>query len=330
MVMERAMRLIKDDALVITLSLLIPYLAYLPADRLHVSGVLATVAAGIYGGWKAPEWLGASTRLKAVAVWNLFVFLVNCALFIMLGLQLPQVLRELTNYSTWELIGYGAIASGVVIVVRPIWVFPATWLPRLLSKHVRRRDPIPPWQHVTVVSWSGMRGVVSLAAALGLPLTLRGGEPFPARNLVIFLTFCVIFATLVLQGLSLPFIICWLGIEGKADDHEEREARLKLARAALARLSELGKDSSTNEKAVQRVATIYEERIQHLDDQIADVLGWSPDRERQIAARRLWREALRAERRELIKLRRGHEIDEELMHRLEREIDLDETRMSNE
>ena len=329
-VMERAMRLIKDDALIITVSLLVPYLAYLPAERLHVSGVLATVSAGIYGGWKGPELLAASTRLNAVAVWSLLVFVVNCALFILIGLQLPEVLRELTDYSKWQLIAYGALASGVVILVRPIWVFPATWLPRLLNQRLRRRDPIPPWRHIVVVSWSGMRGVVSLAAALALPLTLPGGQPFPGRNLVIFLTFCVIFATLVLQGLSMPFLIRRLGAEGKSDDHDEREARLKLAHAALARLNEVAKGSSTNEKAIQRVTAIYEERIQQLSDQIADVLGWSPDRERLVETRRLWLEALRAERRELIKLRRSHQIDEELMHRLEREIDLDETRIAND
>jgi CPA1 family monovalent cation:H+ antiporter len=258
----------------------------------------------------------------------MLVFLFNCFLFVLIGLQLPEIFRALTHYSTGQLIAYGAIASGLVILIRPIWVFPATWLPRWLSKTIRARDPIPPWRHVFIVAWSGMRGVVSLAAALALPNALPDGRPFPGRNLVIFLTFCVILSTLVFQGLSLPFIIRWLGVAGKSDDHDEREARLKLAHAALAQLNELAKGTPMNEKAVERVTAIYEDRIRHLNDQIADVLGWSPDRERLVASRKLRLEALRAERRELIKLRRGHQVDEELMHKLEREIDLEETRIS--
>jgi CPA1 family monovalent cation:H+ antiporter len=327
-VMERLMRLIKDDALVITVSLLVPYIAYLPAERLQISSVLATVAAGIYGGWKGPEWLAASTRLNAVAVWSMLVFLFNCFLFIAIGLQLPVVFAELTQYSTAQLLVYGAIASMVVILIRPVWVFPATWIPRLSSKSLRQRDPIPAWQHVFIISWSGMRGVVSLAAALALPMALPSGIAFPGRNLVVFLTFCVILSTLVLQGLSLPFLIRWLGVEGKTDEHDEKEARMKLAHAALARLNELGEGPNVNEKAIERVAALYQERVQHLNDQIADVLGWSPERERLVATRRLWLEALRAERRELLRLRRAHQLDEELMHQLEREIDIEETRIN--
>jgi Na+/H+ antiporter len=325
---EPVMRRIKDDALVITVSFLVPYMAYLPAERLHVSGVLATVAAGIYGGWRGPEILAASTRLNAVAVWSMLVFLFNCFLFIVIGLQLPGVFQALTQYSTGRLIAYGAIASGLVILIRPIWVFPATWLPRWFSKTIRARDPIPPWRHIFIVSWSGMRGVVSLAAALALPNFLPNGHPFPGRNLVIFLTFCVILSTLVFQGLSLPFIIRWLGVAGTSDEQDEREVRLKLAHAALAQLNELARDAHLNKKALEHVNVFYEDRVRYLDDQIADVLGWSPDRERLVASRKLRLEALRAERRELIKLRRAHQVDEELMHKLEREIDLEETRIS--
>jgi CPA1 family monovalent cation:H+ antiporter len=314
--------------LIITVSLLIPYMAYLPAERLHISGVLATVAAGIYGGWKGPELLTASARLNAIAVWGMLVFLFNCVLFIMIGLQLPVIFRNLTQYSTGQLLAYGAIASGVVILVRPIWVFPATWLPRWLNKKLRERDPIPPWRHVFIVCWSGMRGVVSLAAALALPVALPNGQQFPGRNLVIFLTFCVILSTLVLQGLSLPLIIRALGVQGRPDDHNEREVRLKLAHAALARVNELAEHWNRNETVVQQVSAQYQERIQQLNDQLAEVLGWSPDRERLVATRKLWLEALRAERHELIKLRREHQVEEELMHRLEREIDLEETRIS--
>ena len=322
-------KIIKDESLFITVTLLSPYIAYLPAERLHLSGVLAAVAAGIYGGWKGPELITASTRLNAIAVWSMFVFLLNCVVFILIGLQLPGVMRELGHHSTGELFAYAAAVSGVVILVRPLWVFPAAWLPRLLSKRLRERDPIPPWQHVAIVSWSGMRGVVSLAAALALPMTLADGMPFPERDLVVFLTFSVILATLVLQGLSLPFVIRGLGVRERRNEEHQRDVRLKIAHAALARLENLAEKEPVNESALQFVKSLYEERVRHLSDQLAETLGWSSDRERLVATRRLRREALEAERHELLQLRRAHQVDEELMRRIEHEIDLEEARLKS-
>jgi Na+/H+ antiporter len=329
MAVTQVMRLIKEDSLLITITLLAPYMAYLPAERLHVSGVLAAVAAGVYGGWKGPELLTASARLNGLAVWSLLVFALNCALFILIGLELPEVYGALNQYSLGQLIAYGAVASGVVILIRPIWVFPATWLPRLLSKRVRRRDPIPPWRHIVIVAWSGMRGVVSLAAALALPLTLGKGQAFPARDLLIFLAFCVILSTLVFQGLSLPFLIRWLGIKEPKNEHREREARLRIVHSVLARLNRLAEQGTLNEAAFQQVTGIYQERANHFNDSLAETLGWSPDHERLVATRQLWLQALSAERNELVKLRREHAIDEELMHRIEHEIDLEEARLRN-
>ncbi len=326
-VVAQIMKLIRDDSLVVTISLLAPYIAYLPADRLHVSGVLSVVAAGVYGGWRGPELLAASARLSGVAIWSLLVFLLNCVLFIVIGLQLPQIVHEQTDYTSWQLIAYGAIASGLVILIRPLWVFPGAWLPRRLIRYVREHDPLPPWQYITVVAWSGMRGVVSLAAALALPMELAPGKPFPCRGLVIFLTFCVILSTLVFQGLSLPWMVRALGIKERKTDEEERDARLKISHAALSRLNQLAEQPNVNEAAIQRLTEIYQERIAHFNDQIAATLGWSPDHERLLAMRRFWLEALDAERRELVRLRREHKIDEELMHRIENEIDLDETRL---
>jgi monovalent cation/hydrogen antiporter len=326
-VFERVFRLIKDASLIITVSLLVPYMAYLPAERLHVSGVLAAVAAGIYGGWKGPELLSASTRLNAVAVWSVLVFLLNCILFIVIGLELPEIVGELGQYSKGQLLGYGALVSAVVILVRPVWVFPATWLPRLLSRRLRQRDPIPPWRSVMIVSWSGMRGVVSLAAALALPVTFADGRPLPQRSLVIFLTFCVILSTLVLQGLSLPLIVRGLGIRERREDKHERDARLKLAQAALTHLRKAAEQNPRHESAAQRVAAQYQERIEDLNDELAEVLGWSDQREHLVATRRLRLESLEAERRELIKLRRQRQVNEALMHQIEHELDLEETRL---
>ena len=327
MFFEWVLRLVKEGSLLITVSLLVPYMAYLPAERLHASGVLAAVVAGIYGGWKGPELLSASTRLNAGAVWDMLVFLLNCILFILIGLQLPEIVGELGRYSTGQLIGYGALVSAVVILVRPVWVFPATWLPRLLSLRLRQRDPIPPWRHVAIVAWSGMRGVVSLAAALALPIAFPDGRPLPQRSLVIFLTFCVILSTLVFQGLSLPWIVRWLGVKERHEEKQERNARLKLAHAALAYLNKLAEGSPRHEKALRQVTLQYQERIEDLNDELAELLGWSHHREHSIATRRLRLDSLEAERRELIRLRRDHQVDDELMRHIEHELDLEETRL---
>ncbi|HWD18928.1 MAG TPA: Na+/H+ antiporter [Verrucomicrobiae bacterium] len=319
----KVLRLIPDDSLLVAFTFVAPYAAYLPAERLHVSGVLAAVTAGMYGGWMAPEVFAAKARLNATAVWQMLVFLLNCFVFILIGLQLPHVIQDLGGHSAGELFADGAAASAIVILVRPIWVFPGTWLPRLLSRRVRARDPMPSWRHVAVVSWTGMRGVVSLAAALALP------DSIAQRDLILFLTFCVIFSTLVLQGLSLPWLVCALGVEGRPNDEGERAARLKLARAALARLGELNAASDGGEESMRRVTEIYEKRIRLWNDPVADSLGWSSDRQTYVMTRRLLLEAASAERRELIRLRHEDSIDEEVMRRIEREIDLEESRLQS-
>lgn len=326
MIFERIFRLVKEDSLVITISFLVPYIAYLPAERLHVSGVLAAVAAGVYDGWKGPELLTATTRLRADAVWKVLVFVLNCVLFISIGLQLREIVAGLGQYSTLQLIGYGALASAVVIVIRPIWVFPGSWLPRLLSKRLRERDPMPPWRHVLIVAWCGMRGVVSLAAALALPMTFHDGRPLPARDLVIFLTFCVILATLVCQGLTLPWLVRWLGVRERHQEKHERDARLQLTRAALDHLEKATGKHARHEQAVRQVAAYYQHRAEDLNDDLADVLGWSHHREQWTVVRRLRLESLEVERRELLRLRREHKVDEALMHQIEHELDLEEAR----
>lgn len=319
---ERLVRWMKDELLLITVSLLVPYVAYLPAERLHVSGVLAAVTAGLYGGWKSPELLSASLRLSASAVWDLFVFVLNCVVFVLIGLQLPEVRAALAHHTLGTLAWYGFFTSAVVILVRPLWVFPSAWLARC-KKSIRARDPLPPWQSIAVVSWCGMRGVVSLAAALALPVN------FPERDLVVFLSFCVILATLVVQGLSLPLLVRCLGVHEEHDAEHERQTRLKLAHAALAHLNQRAEHVSTHELALRRVTELYQDRVRQLTDHTAEALGWSEDRHRMVEMRRLWRESIAAERRELIALRRRAQVDEELLHRLEHEMDLEETRLKS-
>lgn len=319
---------IRDAAVLITLSLLVPYVAYLSSEHLGVSGVLAAVTCGLYLGWRSPEMLTASVRLQATAVWDTIIFLLNGIIFLIIGLQLPVIRANLASYPTATLLWYAVATCLVVILVRPVWVFPGAYLPRWLVRSVRETEPNPGWRNVLIVSWSGMRGVVSLAAALALPMKTAGGEPFPGRDLIIYLTFAVILGTLVGQGLTLEPLIRWLGI--KADLREEKQeikTRLALAEAAQLRIAQLAQEPRVPEAAVTAVRAQYEERIAHLADEQAHVLGWSTRHEELLAGRRLRREAVKAERRKLLELRERGEVPNELLNQIQHELDLEEERL---
>jgi len=319
---------IRDAAVLITLSLLVPYIAYLSSERAEVSGVLATVTCGLYLGWRSPRMLTASVRLQAGAVWDAIVFLLNGIIFLVIGLQLPVIRSNLAAYPTGTLVWYALAIFLVVILVRPVWVFPGAYLPRWFSQKVRETEPEPGWRNVLIVAWAGMRGVVSLAAALALPVKTSEGADFPGRDLILFLTFAVILGTLVGQGLTLGALIRRLGV--KADQLEEKleiKTRLALAEAAQLRISELAQESRLPATAVNAVRTQYEERVAHLTDEQAHVLGWSHRREELVAGRRLRREAVKAERRRLLELREQGAVPDELLHRIEHELDLEEERL---
>src|SRR6266550_191720 len=252
----------------ITVSLLTPFVAYLSAERLGVSGVLAVVTAGLYLGWRIPELLTFKTRLQGGPVWDMVEFLLNGIVFILIGLQLPEVLRALSGnaISIPRLVWDALLISFAVILIRILWVFPATYLPRLIFKKLCRHDPYPKWQHVTIVAWTGMRGVVSLAAALALPHTIRDGSSFPGRDLILFLTFVVILAPLVVQGLSLPRLIRWLGVKDDGSmEKEEREARLKANQAALIRLNEIAERDPAKADALERLRIEYEDHLRQVE-----------------------------------------------------------------
>src|SRR5437867_5587909 len=213
-------------------------------------------------------------RLREGPVWEMVELLRTGFVFIRIGLQLPEVLRALSGnaISIRQLVWYALVISLAVILIRILWVFPATYLPRLLFKTIREKDPYPSWRHVTLVAWTGMRGVVSLAAALALPRWIQNGSPFPGRDLILFLTFIVILATLVVQGLSLPLLIRRLGIEDDgAAEKEEREARLKANQAALARLDAIAESDPAKADSWQRLRIEYEDRVRQLEAyEIAD------------------------------------------------------------
>jgi CPA1 family monovalent cation:H+ antiporter len=323
-------RHLDDPPVQITISLLTPFAAYLPAERLHVSGVLATVAAGIFLGWHSPLVVSARYRLQAFAFWEMVVFLLNGFVFIVIGLQLPGILRGLHGESLFSPIQNALIISAAVILIRIAWVLPATYLPRLLSKKLRRRDTIPPWQQVTVVAWSGMRGVVSLAAAFALPLALTDGTAFPGRNYILFLTFSVILATLVLQGLTLPLLIRKLRIKSDSiTDEEERTARLEANQAALTLIGTVAENHDFPSDVVNRLRAEYDERVEQLQ-----LCAENPEDCRgEIATpqyQRLQHEALRIERQTIIRLRNQHVINDEALRRIQRDLDLAEARLTGD
>jgi Na+/H+ antiporter len=319
-------RQIDDPPIEITISLLTPFAAYLAAERCGVSGILAVVTAGFFLGWRSPQIISSRTRLQAGPVWDMIEFLLNGFVFILIGLQLPHILSQLSKRSIPQLTWYAALISVIVIVVRILWVFPATYLPRLMSRRLRQRDPFPRWQSVALISWTGMRGVVSLAAALALPLTTENGQAFPGRDLILFLTFVVILATLVFQGLTLPFLIRVLGIE---DDNsaarEEREARLKANRAALDRLGESPDDNPAAREARERLRIEYDDRIRQLEASAENAGG--PPSLFSSAYENLSHDMLQLEREIILQLRNQSVISDEVLRRIQRDIDLAEVRL---
>jgi CPA1 family monovalent cation:H+ antiporter len=305
-----------------TLTFLTPFVAYLVAEKLHLSGVLAVVTAGLFLAWYSSEVFSQQTRLQAQGTWDTVLFLLNGIIFILIGLQLPTILENIDG-SFMQLLGYGAIVSLTVIAGRIIWVYPAAYIPRWLSKGVREREPDTNIRLVTVVAWSGMRGIISLAAALALPLTINGTAPFPNRDLIIFITFCVIFSTLVLQGLSLPHIIRWLGIKSDGLEHaEEQEARVRITSALIEHIEE--NYSLLPDETLNQIKTKYEIRIQRLRK---DLINRKMDDDQIKEFHRIQQELLDRERKFIITMRDEGKISIELLRRLEYELDLEETRL---
>jgi monovalent cation/hydrogen antiporter len=321
-------RQLDDPPVQIMISLLTPFMAYLPAERLHMSGVLATVAAGIYLGWHSPTSVSARYRIQAFSFWQMVVFLLNGFVFISIGLQLPAILRELRGESLFTLIDEAALISVAVVVVRIAWVFVAAYLPRLLFKQIRARDPYPSWKHVVLVAWAGMRGVVSLAAAFALPITLADGSLFPARNYLLFLTFSVILTTLVIQGLTLPFLIRKLGIKDDgATDEEERVARLAANTAALSFVNDLAAQNNTSADLISRLRAEYDDRVQQLEA----CCGNQANPSGEVVTPQyqdLQQRALQIERKTIIDLRNDRVINDEALRRIQRDLDLAEARLT--
>src|SRR5881296_1142174 len=315
-----------DDPPVQTMfSLLTPYVAYFSGESLHVSGILAVVIAGMYYGWRAPRVLSGRMRLQAVPVWEMVLFILNGVLFVLIGLQLPQVIHTLSAGSAFRIAKLAVLVLSVIVLVRFVWMFGTTYLPRLFSRTFRRKNPAP-WQHTALIAWTGMRGADSLAGALAIPFVLANGEPFSGRDLILLLTFCVIFATLVLQGLTLTPLVRWLKIvDDRVTEKEEKLARLKANEAALARLEAIESSRRARHETVERLRTEYVDRIRQLRREVPHEESvkrlFSEDFEE------LAREALQTERDTVISLRSEEAINDQALRRIQRDIDLAEARL---
>src|SRR3954447_13692696 len=314
---------IEDPPTEITLSLATPYFAYLPAEALDVSAVLAAVTAGIYLGWNSPRLIAPATRIQAFAVWEVLQFLLNAALFTLVGLALPDVIDSLGDQSAGELAGDAAIILGAVMALRFVWVFPSAYLPRKLFRKIRERDPYPPWQQLVLAGWMGMRGAVSLAAALAIPAGVAG------RDEIIFFTYAVIMGTLVLQGLSLPYVIRMLRIsEDGKQQYRESKARMKAAEAAIQRVETLREEEWVRTETADRVRQLYDYRRRRFASRFAEDGSESEAiEERSVAYQRLLHEIFAAQRDAIVAMRNGGFITDEIMHRIERDLDLEESRL---
>jgi Na+/H+ antiporter len=327
-VVEWFERRIDDGPIEITISLLVPYAAYLAAEGARASGVLAVVACGLYLSRKSTQFFSPNVRLQIYSVWKSLTFVLNGLVFVLIGLQLPYVRAAIRNYSLRELLIYGALFSAIVILLRLIWIFPGAYVANVIRRRVLgQRETMPPVRQIFIVGWTGMRGVIALAAALALPETLADGSPFPQRNLIVFLTFCVILVTLVLQGLTLPALIRRLGLAGGVGPHcEEDEARRIVLESAIAQIE------SKRETDRPEFAGIYDDLSQHYRERLDSVIG-ATDQEGGAGEEHYARfldlslELIQIERQTAVRLRNEGRINDEVLRQLERELDLNEVRL---
>ena len=318
---------VDDGPIEITLSILVPYAAYLAANAVHASGVLAVVACGLFLSRRSARFFSPAVRIQASSVWEALTFILNGLVFVLIGLQLPAIRTSISGYSLSSLLAGGVMFSAFLILLRLAWVFPGASIAFLIRIRIaHQKERVPSVRQMFIVGWTGMRGVLSLAAALSLPATLADGTPFPERNLIVFLTFCVIVVTLVLQGVTLPPLIRALGLAGAAGSNcEELEARRIVVEAAVSHLEDAkSRDSEASGALYDDLTSHYRHRLAGLfscDDPREEV----PDHRRYID---LSLEALRVERETAIGLRNEGRINDEVLRRIERQLDLAESRFA--
>ena len=328
-VIAEVRRRVTDVNTELTISLFSAYGAFIPADQLGFSGVLAVVACGLYLGWRAPEIASPESRMQGFALWSILTFLLNATLFILIGLQLPVIVDGLSARPAGEVIGYAAAICGAVIAMRFIWMNSMAAVIRTVDRRPSQRARRASWRMRVIGSWSGMRGAVSLAAALALPLETNAGNPLPGRDLIQFITFSLILVTVVGQGLTLPWLIRRLGVteDGTEEEHEELRARLVIARAALDRVDELEGADWTRDGTIERVRALYRYRQRRFKVRAGKIEDEDGIEQGSLAYQRLMHEIYAAQRQALVQLRNEHTISADVMRRVERELDLEEQRL---
>ncbi len=317
---------IDDGPIEIVLSVLVPYAAYVLGERIHVSGVMAVIACGMYMSRQSTNFMSAQVRLQSTAVWDALTFALNGVVFLLLGLQLPLVLSEIRDIPKHSLVLYGVGFSVAMIALRVGWIFLDALVSNLSSRFLSRSQgqPVLGKRQLAVVGWGGMRGVLSLAAAVSLPLTTADG-PFRQRSMIIFLAFCLIVSTLVVQGLSLPLLIRRLGLAGQSSLHvEEQQARRTMLHAALAYLDRRRSAEAYESDVLDELRTVYRARLEAVPTTRQQVLRGNTSRKQRHQA---ILDVLEVERATLLRLRDEQHIDDEVLRTLQRELDLSESRV---
>jgi monovalent cation/hydrogen antiporter len=325
----RARHRARDPQVEITLSLITPYIAYWVPEHFGGSGVISTVACGLYMSWNGPLLISSATRLQGIFFWDLVIYLIEGFLFLLTGFQMRSLFEKSKTFPLDDILSATALVAVIIVIARFAWVFPAIYLPRL-SRRLRERDPAPPWQWSFVIAFTGVRGAVSLAAALALPFTLPGGEDFPYRDRILFVSFGVIFITLVGLGLGLPAVVKWLGLaqaaraEHLAEHESELAARREALAAALKSLDAITDDRELSDEVVKLLRARHEIRANQLPDSL------DPEaREVSAEGTQLTRELISAERKFIHVLLRDGKITDEVRRRIERDLDLEEASLAN-
>ena len=330
--MLRLRRWVRDPGIEIMLSILTPFVAYWPPEQLGGSGVLATVTAGLYVSWNGSRLIPAATRVPGAVFWDFLTYLIEGMVFLITGLQARTLIPSIRHHTLAEIAMAAAVVCAVVIITRFIWVFPSTYLPRWLFPSIRRNDPYPPWQHPTLLGFAGIRGIVSLAAALAIPFSLADGSPFPDRDLILILTFCVLFVTLVGEGLTLPAVTHALGLanagrrERQADQEEEYKVRRRAIEAAIERLDALATSRNLPEAVVGPIRAHQRKRLEDVE-QRKD--GNEHHRRLAELGDEVELSLIEAQRELIDALYRSGELKDEGRRHIQRDLDLRDTLLAN-
>ena len=320
----------RDPQVELTLSLITPYVSYWLPEHVGGSGVIATVACGLYVSWNGPLWISSATRLQGIFFWDLIIYLIEGLLFLLTGFQMRALYEKSKAFPLDEILIATAVVMVVIVVARFAWLYPATYLPRIMSSSLRKRDPSPPWQWPFTLAFTGVRGAVSLAAALALPFALPGGEAFPYRDLILFVAFGVNFITLIGVGLTLPPVVRWLGIadagrdEHVAEHQAEIAARRQALDAALQSLDTLAAENELSEDVITLLRARHDVRASQLPESLgSDRLDVSA------TGISLTRKLIAVERKFIHVLLRDGQITDETRRRIERDLDLEEASLAN-